>query len=91
MNVRMRVKFSGRVQGVFFRAHAKRFAEERDVRGWVRNTENGNVEALFEGEEEAVKAVIQKCQFSQPYARVESVDIEREDPRGDLTEFRIMH
>jgi acylphosphatase len=89
MRVRVRAVFAGSVQGVFFRAHAKKFANSHGVDGWVRNTEEGDVEALFEGEEDAVNAVIHDCQYSQPYARVEKIDIKREEPKGDLKGFRI--
>ncbi|MEM2838518.1 MAG: acylphosphatase [Thermoplasmata archaeon] len=91
MKVRLRVIFSGRVQGVFFRANTQRFASSHGVSGWVRNTEEGDVEALFEGEEEAVNAVIRKCQYEQPYARVENIRIFREEPKGDLKGFTIRY
>jgi acylphosphatase len=91
MIVRLRVIFSGRVQGVFFRANTQRFASSLGVCGWVRNTDEGDVEAVFEGEEEAVKEVIRKCQYEQPYARVEKVQIFREEPKGDLKGFVIRY
>ena len=91
MKVRLRVIFSGRVQGVFFRANTQRFASSYGVSGWVRNTNEGDVEALFEGEEEAVNAVIKKCQYDQPYARVDKVQVFEEEPRGDLRGFNIRY
>lgn len=91
MKVRLRVIFSGRVQGVFFRANTQRFAASHAVSGWVRNTDEGDVEALFEGEEEAVRAVIKKCQYEQPYARVEKVQVFEEEPKGDLEGFSIRY
>jgi len=91
MIVRRRVTFKGRVQGVFFRANAKRFADRRGVSGWARNTESGDVEALFEGEEDAVGGVIDDCQHSQPYARVESIEIRDEGPGERLKDFTIRH
>ncbi len=91
MIVRLRAVFKGRVQGVFFRANAKKFAEEHGVEGWVRNTESGDVEALFVGEEQAVREVIGECQHSQPYARVDSVEIRPDASTNKVTGFRIMH
>jgi len=88
---RLRAVFSGRVQGVFFRANAKSFAEEGGVAGWVRNTEDGRVEAVFEGEREAVMAVVGRCEREQPYARVSSVDVVEGEYVGDLVGFRIRH
>lgn len=89
--VRIRAVFSGRVQGVFFRANAKEFADELDVAGWVRNTDDGKVEALFEGERGAVMAVIGRCEHEQPYARVSSADIIEEKYVGDLAGFKVRH
>lgn len=91
VKIRLRAIFSGRVQGVFFRANAKRFADEEGVAGWVRNAEDGRVEALFEGEEEGVMSTVRKCEHGQPYARVSSVDTVSEEYKGDLAGFRIMH
>jgi len=91
VKVRIRAVFSGRVQGVFFRANAKHFADEEGVTGWVSNREDGSVEALFEGEERNVLSVIDKCRDEQPYARVSSVETAREEYRGDLAGFIIVH
>jgi len=87
----LRAIFSGRVQGVFFRANAKGFADEHGIAGWIRNMEDGRVEALFEGEEESVMSVISKCQREQPYARVSSVETTKEDYKGDLSGFKIRY
>lgn len=57
--MRAHVTVAGRVQGVFFRAETKREAERYGVKGWVRNMSDGNVEAIFEGEEESVKRLIE--------------------------------
>ena len=52
--IRRRVIVHGRVQGVFFRDTTRRMARSRGLGGWVRNTPDGTVEAVFEGEGEAV-------------------------------------
>jgi len=91
MRVRVRVIFSGRVQGVFFRSNAQRFSIEHGIDGWVRNLDDGCVEALFEGEEENVNEVIDLCRHSQPYAHIDSVELSREEPRGDLRGFKIKY
>lgn len=91
VKVRLRAIFSGKVQGVFFRMNAKRFADEQGVAGWIRNTEEGDVEALFEGEEEIVASVMSRCQHEQPYARVTSVEIKKERYGGDLSGFNIRY
>ncbi len=58
---RAHVYVSGRVQGVFFRQNTKRQAQSQGVKGWVRNLDDGRVEAVFEGEESAVKALVDFC------------------------------
>ena len=57
--VRASVVITGKVQGVYFRAETQRAAKQRNVRGWVRNRSNGSVEAIFEGDEPSVKAMLE--------------------------------
>ena len=58
---RAHVYVSGIVQGVFFRQKTKQQAGNLGVNGWVRNLSDGRVEAAFEGEEQAVKALVEYC------------------------------
>jgi acylphosphatase len=53
-----RVVFSGRVQGVWFRANTRKKAAGAGLCGYVRNLDDGSVEALFEGEEAAIRRVL---------------------------------
>lgn len=85
---RAHVFVSGRVQGVFFRATTEETAAEYGVDGWVRNLEDGRVEAVFEGPEAAVESMIEFCHDGSPAARVEDVAVEYEDPRG-VEGFRV--
>jgi acylphosphatase len=78
----------GRVQGVFFRDTTKRTAESRGVSGWVRNNPDGSVEAVFEGPEEAVDAMVRFAREGPRGAMVEHVEVRDEEPEG-LTGFRI--
>ncbi|WP_255167754.1 acylphosphatase [Natrononativus amylolyticus] len=84
MNDRTRahVFVSGTVQGVYYRANTRDTARERGVDGWVRNLEDGRVEAVFEGPEEAVDSMIEWCHGGSPAAEVEDVQAEYEEPRG---------
>ncbi|MFH1125867.1 MAG: acylphosphatase, partial [Candidatus Altiarchaeota archaeon] len=82
--VRVRVFVSGRVQGVFYRSSAVREARIRGLLGFVRNLEDGRVEALFEGEEKVVKDMISWCRKGPEYASVEGVDINWEKPTGEF-------
>ena len=80
--VRRRVVVRGRVQGVFFRGSTRERARQEGVAGWVRNRSDGSVEAVFEGEPEAVDAMVAYCRLGPEWARVESVDACAEEPEG---------
>jgi acylphosphatase len=82
--VRRRVVVRGRVQGVAFRAATRAKAEACGVAGWVRNRPDGSVEAVFEGEAEAVELVVVFCRAGPRLARVERVDVHEEQPEGLL-------
>jgi acylphosphatase len=85
---RRRVVVHGLVQGVFFRDTMRRQAERRGVAGWVRNNPDGSVEAVFEGDDEAVERLVELCREGPRGARVDSVDVLREEPEG-LSGFAI--
>jgi acylphosphatase len=87
--IRARVLFDGLVQGVFFRANAKRCADALGLTGWVRNTDDGRVEALFEGEEKAVNDAIEWCCTKQPYAKVKSKQVEFSQATDEFEMFSI--
>jgi acylphosphatase len=80
--VAKRVVVHGSVQGVFFRDTTRRKAESRGVRGWVRNCSDGSVEALFEGEAEAVDAMVAFAREGPRGAQVERVDVQDAAPEG---------
>lgn len=80
--IRRRVWLSGRVQGVAFRASARREARAAGVDGWVRNLADGRVEAVFEGAPGAVEALLAWCREGPSAARVERVEVREEPPEG---------
>ena len=82
MTVRRRVVVRGRVQGVGFRVSVARRAEQRRVAGWVRNRPDGAVEAVFEGEPEAVDALVAFCRDGPHGASVSDIDVDDELPEG---------
>jgi len=82
---------SGRVQGVFFRAETADLARSLNVNGWVRNLPDGRVEALFEGEEENVRQLLDFCGRGPPGAYVRHVDVKWEEWKGEFSDFRIVH
>jgi acylphosphatase len=79
---------SGRVQGVFFRDTTRRRAEAAGVAGWVRNTREGELEAVFEGEPQAVDELVEFCRRGPSRAEVTSVDVVEENPEG-LSGFEV--
>jgi len=76
------------VQGVFFRDSARRRAESLGVAGWVTNRGDGAVEAVFEGEDEAVKSMVRYVREGPGHAEVDRVEVSEEEPEG-LSGFRI--
>ena len=78
--IRRRVVVHGRVQGVFFRDSTRQEAEARGVAGWVRNRDDGAVEAVFEGSPEAVGALVEFVAEGPPDALVERVEAYDEWP-----------
>ena len=90
MKTNVHVLISGRVQGVWFRASTKKKADELGIHGWVRNTSDGKVEAVFEGEEEKVDEMIKWCHIGPPLARVKKVEVEKKIPTNAFKEFSIV-
>jgi acylphosphatase len=79
MAVSRRVVVTGRVQGVFFRAWTKQQADDLGVTGWVRNRPDGSVEALVAGDDDAVRALIDRMGHGPAAAHVEGLDEEPTD------------
>ncbi|MEX2211698.1 MAG: acylphosphatase [Gaiellaceae bacterium] len=80
--MRRRVIVHGHVQGVFFRDTVRRDALRRGVAGWARNNPDGTVEAVFEGEQDAVERLVELCRDGPRGARVDRVEAHEEQPEG---------
>ena len=80
--IRKRVVVHGLVQGVFFRDSVRRQAVGAGVRGWVRNNRDGTVEAVFEGDADAVERLVTLCHEGPRGARVDRVDVFEEQAEG---------
>jgi acylphosphatase len=91
MKVRAHVFVSGGVQGVFYRSETLYEARKHHVNGWIRNLLDDRVEAVFEGEEEDVKQVVEFCKRGPPSARVASVEVSWEAYTGEFTGFGIRY
>ncbi len=85
---RRRVIAHGRVQGVFFRDSTRREAQRRGVAGWARNNDDGTVEAVFEGDADAVAALVDFCREGPARASVERAEVDDEEPEG-LSGFEV--
>lgn len=81
---------TGYVQGVFFRHSAARRARAMGLVGLVRNLPDGRVEAIFEGDEDAVRGVVDWCREGPPHATVESVEVSWEAVSGDFSGFQAL-
>lgn len=80
---RAHVFVSRKVQGVYFRATTRDTAREHGIDGWVRNLDDGRVEAVFEGPKEDVEALVEFCHEGSPAARVDDVEVTYEEPQGE--------
>ncbi len=81
---------TGRVQGVFFRETTRRRAEDLGLAGWVRNLGRDRVEAVFEGEAEAVEAAVEFARRGPALARVDGLEVREEPPEGEAAPFRVL-
>ena len=87
--VRAHLRIYGRVQGVGFRWSMQREAKKLGLAGWVRNLPDGSVEAVVEGDEERVEALIGWAHQGPPLARVTRVEVKWEEPEG-LEGFKVV-
>ncbi len=91
MQARAHLVIKGIVQGVFYRAFTRDMATHLGLKGWVRNLPNGDVEALFEGDKAEVEQAIRQCYIGPPGSRVDDIDVEWNDYRGDLKVFQVRY
>ena len=89
MKVRTHIYVSGNVQAVYFRLNTSNKAKEMNITGWIKNLCDGRVEAIFEGENDAVERIIQWCRKGPVHASVENVEIIPEKYIGEFGEFTI--
>ncbi|MBN2395751.1 MAG: acylphosphatase [Candidatus Atribacteria bacterium] len=87
--VRAILKLSGRVQGVAFRYYARNKANQLGITGWIRNLDNGDVEAVFEGKNSLVLQMITWCKRGPSLAHVENIDIDWQTYTGEFNQFNI--
>jgi acylphosphatase len=88
--IRAHIYVTGKVQGVFFRQNTKRQAQSRGVCGWVSNLSDGRVEAVFEGEDIAVREIVDYCRHGPSFAKVADFQVTFEDFKGEFESFSIV-
>jgi acylphosphatase len=89
MKVRAHIWVSGIVQGVDFRYFTFQEAREKNVSGWIRNTVDGGIEAVFEGEKEDVEKMIDFCSKGPLGSHVEGIEVKKEKFKGEFGDFEI--
>lgn len=85
---RAHVFVSGHVQGVSFRDATRSQAEQLGLSGWVRNTQDGQVEAVFEGDPDTVQQMVEWCKSGPSSADVEDLSVDNEQPEN-LSSFEV--
>jgi len=89
--IRAHVVISGRVQGVYYRKDAIKQAQRLGLSGWIRNLNDGKVEAVFEGEKENVEKIVNWAKKGPFFARVSSLKIEWQEYKGEFNNFGIKY
>ena len=84
------ILISGDVQGVYYRVSCKEYAIGVGVKGWVRNLDNGNVEALAQGEKEKIERFLEWCKKGPPQAKVEEIKITWQEANGPFNGFSVI-
>jgi len=90
MKKTLRIYLSGTIQGIFFRKFVKENAERHNVKGFVRNLEDGRVEAFFEGNTNDVDKMVEICKNGSKEAKIKGIEIKQENFQG-LNSFKILH
>ena len=90
MKKAVRLYIKGTVQGIFFRQFIKDNAERNNVKGFVRNLEDGRVEVFIEGNQEDVEKMIELCKKGPKHSQIENLEI-KEEKFQDFKEFKILH
>jgi acylphosphatase len=90
MKKSVRLYLEGVVQGVFFRAFIKENADKNNVRGFIRNLENGEIEIFLEGDIDSVNRMIGISREGPKHSKIKKVEI-KEEKFQDLKEFKVLH
>ncbi len=86
---RCKIIISGFVQGVSFRSFIKKHAISLNIKGYAKNTPDGNIEVICEGEKAKIQMLIERCKRGPQLARVTKIEIEAEDFKNQFENFSI--
>ena len=90
MKKSIRLYITGTVQGIFFRGFVKENAERHNVKGFVRNLEDGRIEIFLEGNSEDVNKMIELCKKGPKHAQIRKVET-KEEKFQDFKTFKVLH
>lgn len=90
MKKSVRIYLGGAVQGIFFRGFVKENAEKYNVKGFVRNLDDGRVEIFLEGDNNDVEKMIELCKKGPKHSEVKSIEL-KEEKFQDFKTFKILH
>lgn len=90
MKKSVRVYIEGTVQGIFFRAFVKENAERHNVKGFVRNLENGRIEIFLEGNNDDVDKMIELCRTGPKHSEIKNVEV-KDEKFQDFKTFKVLH
>jgi acylphosphatase len=90
MKKSVKVYFSGLVQGIFFRAFVKDNADRLNINGFVRNLEDGRVEAFFEGDGKNVDKILEVCSKGPKHSKIKKVEV-KQAYFQEIKGFKILH
>ena len=80
----------GTVQGIFFRQFVKGHADDLKLKGFVRNLENGDVEAIVEGEQDAIDRFANFCKKGPEHSQIRNVIVEERKWSGEFDDFKVL-
>jgi len=90
MKKSVRLYIEGTVQGVFFRQFIQENAERQNLKGFVRNLEDGRVEIFIEGDNDNVDKMIELCRTGPRHSQIGKVEV-KEEKFQDFREFKVLH
>jgi len=88
---RVHVFVSGKVQGVFYRAFTRDRARALGLTGWVRNLDDGRVEAVFEGEEEKIESMLAILKKGPQHAVIKNLEVKEEEYKQEFKSFSVVY